>query len=391
MTAVSLCDFMEPDNGQSGTLPPDLPEGVPPLRAFYLYLSTSCNLRCRHCWITPSFVDGLPAAGDVIPVEALRDAVIEAKPLGLCHAKLTGGEPLLHPRFVEIVDMLTEAGLQMNMETNGTLMTAELARHLKEKTSLSFIAISLDGADAETHDRFRGVVGAYDAALRGLAHLTDAGYTNVQVIMSVHRGNLDQIDGLVRLVADRGAGSVKFNPVALAGRGTTMHERGETLDYEERMALAATVREELQRRFSIPLVCFHPPAQKSMRHLWDTCRQPVDCGVRHILGILGTGDIALCGIGRTVPELVYGQLGKNSIREIWLTHPTILELRRLLDDFRNFPGVCGRCIHAKTCRTGCVAMNYVDGRQLVWPDPLCQESERRGLFPPARKRKPGDP
>ncbi len=186
-------------------------------------------------------------------MEALRDAVIEAKPLGLCHAKLTGGEPLLHPRFVGIVDMLTAEGLQMNMETNGTLMTAELGRHLKEKTNVSFISISLDGADAKTHDRFRGVVGAYDAALRGLAHLTDAGYSNVQVIMSVHRGNLDQIDGLVRLVADRGAGSVKFNPVSFAGRGTTMHERGETLDYEERMALAAAVREELPETF------LHPP------------------------------------------------------------------------------------------------------------------------------------
>jgi radical SAM protein with 4Fe4S-binding SPASM domain len=111
--------------------------------------------------------------------------------------------------------------------------------------------------------------------------------------------------------------------------------------------------------------------------------------VRGILGFLGTGEIALCGIGRTIPELVYGRLGQDSIHDIWLHHPTILELRRLLDDVDNFPDICGQCALAKKCRTGCVAQNYVDGRQLVWPDALCAESKRRGLFPDTRRRKRG--
>jgi MoaA/NifB/PqqE/SkfB family radical SAM enzyme len=139
---------------------------------------------------------------------------------------------------MEVVDLLTAEGLSLYTETNGTLMTAEAARHLKDKTRLTFVSVSLDGADARTHDAFRGVDGAFDGALKGLSYLADAGFKNTQVIMSVHRGNRAQVDALVQLAAARGATSVKLNPVTRAGRGITMHERGEGLDFDEQMELA---------------------------------------------------------------------------------------------------------------------------------------------------------
>ena len=121
---LKLCDFAElapadeeertpraADGTSSGQVPMDLPQGVPPLQAFYLYMSTGCNLKCRHCWITPRFVDGKPDPGDVIDLADLRAAVAEAKPLGLRRAKLTGGEPMLHPHFMDVVDMLTAEGI----------------------------------------------------------------------------------------------------------------------------------------------------------------------------------------------------------------------------------------------------------------------------------------
>ncbi|MBU1747972.1 MAG: radical SAM protein, partial [Chloroflexi bacterium] len=350
---MTICDFDEQLTPEQPDRPPlDLPEGVPPLRAFYLYMSNSCNLACRHCWITPSYVDGKPDPGDVIDVEALRDAVREAKPMGLGSAKLTGGEPMLHPRFIEIVDLLSEEGLGLNMETNGTLLTAEVARYLKDETKLSFISVSIDGVDAETHDAFRGVHGAFDNVLRGLDHLVDAGYTNAQVIMCAHRGNRDQIEDVVRLAATHGAGSVKINPVTNSGRGTAMHERGEGLDFHERMALAHYVYDELRPRLReealpISLVLNTSLALMPIREMMRRGGRTGDCGVLGILGMLGNGDIVLCGIGRTIPDLVYGRLGEDSIRDIWLTHPTILELRRVLADEASYPGVCGECTLAK--------------------------------------------
>lgn len=386
---MTLCNFTESIQMEpTPAAPPDLPAGIPPLRAFYLYLSTGCNLACRHCWIVPHFVDGQPDPGDVINVEALRAAVREAKPLGLRTAKLTGGEPMLHPRFREIVDLLTAEGIRSNMETNGTLVTAEMARHLKEKSSLRFVSVSLDGPDAASHDGFRGVPGAFDAALRGLDHLVAAGFANVQVIMAVHRGNRRQIEAVVRLAEAHGAASVKFNPVTSAGRGAAMHERGESLGFDEILALPRYLYGELAPRLRPRLILNIPPALRPIRDLCRTGGGAGDCGVLGILGLLGTGDIALCGIGRTIPELVYGRLDRDGIRDLWLHHPSLHALREALADVAQFPGVCRECVHAGTCRTGCVAQNYVDRSRLVWPGALCAEADARGVFPATRRYRP---
>lgn len=373
----------EPIEAPAAGVAPDLPEGVPPLRSLYLYLSNSCNLACRHCWITPRFVDGRPSPGEVIDLDLLRRAVQEAKPLGLGGAKLTGGEPMLHPRFLELAEMLSAEDLDLTVETNATLLTAHLAWHLKERTRVRFVSVSLDGADAATHDGFRQVAGAWEAALRGLGYLVEAGYTNSQVIMSVHRGNVAQVEALVRLAAARGAASVKFNPVTSTGRGIGMHERGETLDYDEVLALAAQLR-QLRDQFDVSLILNLPLALRPIGELMDRRGRTGDCGVLGILGILGSGEVALCGIGRTVPELIYGRLGESSIRDIWLHHPRILELRRLLEDVAGYPGVCGGCVMARLCRTVCAANNYVHSGSLVWPDALCEEAAERGLFPASR-------
>jgi SynChlorMet cassette radical SAM/SPASM protein ScmF len=386
---MSLCDPAETATAPEAKATLDLPEGVPPLVSFYIYLSDSCNMRCRHCWIEPQFTKGRPDPGHFVDLDLLREAVREAKTLGLRSAKLTGGEPMLHPRFMEVADMLTAEGLGMNMETNGTLLTAEAARHLKDKTNVSFVSVSLDGADARTHDAFRCVPGAYDSALRGLSFLRDAGFKNTQVIMSVHHGNRDQIEAVSKVAAEHGAASLKLNPVTKTGRGTEMHEHGETLDFDEQMALARFVDFDLGPRAPIRIILNLPPALSSLRNLRRTSGNCGDCHVRGILGILGTNHYALCGIGATYPEFVYGKLGEDSVRDIWLSNPTILHLRQGLGDPDSFPGICARCVFARTCRTGCVANNYSVGGQLIAPNWMCAEAERRGLFPAARaQRKP---
>jgi SynChlorMet cassette radical SAM/SPASM protein ScmF len=391
---VTVCDPAIPEEEAlaegTGAVAPveelDLPEGVPPLRAFYLYLTAGCNLACRHCWIVPRYVDGAPDPGEVIDVDALRAAVAEARPMGLANCKLTGGEPTLHPRFREIVDLLTAEGLGLDMETNGTLLTAELARHLKDESNIGFISVSLDAPTAAEHDAFRGVPGAYDGALRGLGHLVEAGYDNVQLIMSVWRGNRDQVEAVVRLAEECGAASVKLNPVTATGRGISMQDRGESLDFDETLALARSVDEEVRPEAKVDVVLNLPPALVPASELWRTRGRVGDCGVERILGIVGTGDIALCGIGRTTPELNYGLLGVDSVRDIWLTHPTILGLRERLADKDGYPGICADCIHRSGCRTGCVANNFEHSGRLIWPNALCEEAERRGGFPATRRR-----
>jgi SynChlorMet cassette radical SAM/SPASM protein ScmF len=360
----------------------ELPDGVPPLTTFYLYLTAGCNLRCRHCWVAPSFVDGEPVPGEALEPELLQRAVTQARSLGLQSAKLTGGEPLLHPQFLEIVDYLTAEGIRTYMETNGTLLDAALARHLKENTSLWFVSVSLDGPTAAIHDPFRGVEGSFDAAVDGIRHLAAAGY-RPQIIMSPHRGNVEHVEDVVKLAVELGAGSVKFNPVTSTGRGVGMHKRNETLGAEEILELAHSVRGELQERTPIRLYLNTPPALYTVGELVRGGNEGM-CHVRHILGILGTGEMALCGIGQTIPELCFGNLRETSVEEVWLHHPVLLQLRRDLEG--PYPGLCGQCIHAGRCLTHCVAQNYQDTGRLVTPSWLCAEADTRGLFPTGRLR-----
>jgi SynChlorMet cassette radical SAM/SPASM protein ScmF len=361
----------------------DLPEGVPPLFTFYLYVTNGCNLACRHCWITPVFVNGRPSPGDCLDLDLLKLAVREGKTLGLSNAKLTGGEPVLHPRFVELVDYLSGENIRLTMETNATLIDADLARHLKNATTMWFVSTSLDSARPDVHDRFRGVPGSFHAALQGIGNLVQAGF-RPQVIMCPHRGNIHEVEDLVRLAVSLGAGSVKFNPVTPSGRGKAMEQQGETLHYDEILGLTRFVRGELQARTPIPLHISVPPALSSIQGILRAGSAGGECRVLNILGILGNGEMALCGIGRSIPELCFGRLGEDDLRSVWSRHPTLVKLRQDLNG--DFPGICGDCVHARRCLTMCVAMNYVLSGELIHPDYLCAEAERRGDFPPTRRR-----
>jgi SynChlorMet cassette radical SAM/SPASM protein ScmF len=385
---VTLCDTPEQSDTSAEIQSPDLPKGVPPLHSLYLYLTASCNLRCRHCWITPDF-SSRPEPLKAIDPKVLQDAVTEAKTLGLARVKLTGGEPMLHPQFKEILGTLTCEGLSMSLETNGTMLTKKTAHYLREETNVGFVSISIDSSVPGEHDAFRGVRGAFDAALSGLDNLVEAGYTTCQVIMSVHRGNRDRMEELARLAADHKAASVKFNPVGSIGRGIAMRERGETLDFKEYIDLSHWVNKELRPKVPIQVFMFLPQALTPLNQFWRMNGKSFNCSISTTLGILGTGEIALCGIGQAIPELVYGRLGENSIRDIWLSHPAILRLRRDLKDVRGYPGICGSCIHAKSCRTSCVANNYVYSGKLVFPQWLCNEADREGVFPQTRLRDMG--
>jgi len=380
MDAVDTCDGLGEEIKSSPVL--DLPPDVPALRMFYLYLSAGCNLHCRHCWITPTFVNGKPTPGECIDFDLLKAAVAEAKPMGLVAAKLTGGEPVLHPEFLQIADFLTTEGLDITMETNATLIDQAMATHLREKTKLTHVAVSLDSPDAEQHDRFRGKRGAFDDAVRGFGHLVSAGF-RPQIIMSVDRENVERIEALIELAISLGAGSVKFNPVMPSGRGIEIHRQGQGLGFDEQLALTHRIRGELQDRYPIHLSSMVPPAMVTVRELLRSGGDGAGCNVRHILGILGTGEMALCGIGRNLPELGFGMLGKDSLREVWTAHPTLSRMRQ--DMAGPFPGVCGDCLHAGRCLTHCLAHNYEATGKLVSVSPLCAEAERRGQFPPTRR------
>ena len=355
-----------------------LPDGIPSLTTYYFYLTHGCNLACRHCWLAPEFQKG-GGTGGHLDFGLIKQAVEQGIPLGLSNAKLTGGEPLLHPDFVKIIDYLSEKEISITIETNGTLLTKELAFYLKEHSSTWFVSVSIDGANAETHDSFRGVKGTFNKSCQAVEYLAEAGF-QPQVIMSIHTGNIDQIEDLVILSENLGAGSVKFNLIQTAGRGKLMAKRKEILEVQDLIETGEWVENSLQEKSSISLYYDWPAAFKNIHSLLK--RGVSTCGIFSILGVISDGHYALCGIGVHVPELVYGQIGTDNLEDIWVNHPTLVKLRNEVPV--QLEGICGKCILKNRCLGSCVAQNYFESGRLTGSHWFCQQAYENGLFPLTR-------
>jgi len=355
-----------------------LPEGVPPLTTFYMYITGGCNLACRHCWIAPTF-EQTGTTGDCLDYDLYKLAIKQAMPLGLTSIKFTGGEPLLHPEFVQMVDYATQKGLQSRLETNGTLISYDLARYLKESTSLSFVSVSLDGSTAATHEYIRNVKGCFEETRQGIYNLVKAGY-RPQIIMSLFPDNLDEIELLIHWATETGCSSIKFNLIQPSGRGAQM-KKNEKLSIEELVRLGNWIEKDLQKDISLPLLFCWPMAFHGIKRLLSGQGEP--CDIFHILGILSSGKLAMCGIGTQEKDLIYGKLGVDNVVDIWASHTGLQELREIIPE--HLEGICGQCIFKNRCLASCVAHNYYSEKSLTAPFWFCTQADKSGIFPLPRR------
>jgi SynChlorMet cassette radical SAM/SPASM protein ScmF len=351
-----------------------------PLNSIYFYLTHECNLACRHCWIAPKF-QNVQVAHEYLPMTLFLSVIQQALPLGLTSIKLTGGEPLLHPDILEILAIAQEHDLGVIVETNGTLVTPEFAQSLA-KCKKKFISVSLDGSDAETHEWVRGVPGSFDRSCEGVRILAKAGL-KPQIIMSLFRRNVDQIELLVRMAEEMGAESVKFNIIQSIGRGVHIHATSEALEIAEILKVGVWVMNSLSETCKIRLFFSVPPAFKALGAIFgDNGSGCGCCHIKHIIGVLGDGSFALCGIGEIIPEMIFGHAAKDPLESVWKTHPVITAIREGLP--RNFTGVCGKCVMKHFCLGSCLAQNYCTSHELWAPYWLCEQALASGLFPKTR-------
>jgi SynChlorMet cassette radical SAM/SPASM protein ScmF len=201
--------------------------------------------------------------------------------------------------------------------------------------------------------------------------------------MTIMRHNKEQMEPTVRLTEDMGGGSVKFNIVQPTARGEKLHESGETLSIEELVELGRWVETTLSVSTPLRIYYSHPMAFRPLGKMFgengDGCGV---CGIFGILGVLADGSYALCGIGETVPDLVFGHAATDSIEDIWTRTPILLELREGLPN--RLEGICGDCLMKGICLGSCVAQNYYSSKSIWAPSWFCEEAYDRGLLPETR-------
>jgi SynChlorMet cassette radical SAM/SPASM protein ScmF len=346
---------------------------APPLRCFYVYLTSGCNCACRHCWIVPEE----QAAPRFLAPDLLRRAIEQALPLGLQSLKWTGGEPTLHPAFPELLAMQREYRLTASLETNGLLIDGRLT-DLLQSCGVTGVSVSLDGATAATHDAIRGVQGGFVRTCRGIETLVAGGY-RPELILTLQRSNLEEIPAYLELAARLGAGAVKINLVQPILRGDDLQRQGETLAVAEILLLA---RQLAAAAAPLPVHLDVPWAFRPLGGLLSGAAGGV-CDLFHILGILPGGDYALCGIGIHQGELAFGPIMEGDLARLWREHPVLQALREGLPG--RLQGICGACLMKGACRGSCVAANYRASGDLFAAHWFCRAAEAAGLFPAGRR------
>ena len=128
----------------------------------------------------------------------------------------SGGEPLMRPDLTELLQYAVSRGMRAVISTNGTLITKEKADAF-QRIGLSYVGISLDGMQA-THDRFRGMPGAFRATMLGLRNCQEAGL-KVGVRFTINRHNVADIPAIFDLLEAEDIPRCCFYHLVYSGEG----------------------------------------------------------------------------------------------------------------------------------------------------------------------------
>lgn len=158
-------------------------------------LTYRCNNNCHHCWLWLS--ENSSEKRRELSFPDWRHIVDEARSQGCQSWMISGGEPMIHPDFTEIFDYLTSKAITYSLNTNGTLITPEIARLMKRKGSKM---IALYGADRNVHDMITRNPGSFDEMMKGISLLKDfgVGFTVQVVPMKDNWHQLDKMTGLAK-------------------------------------------------------------------------------------------------------------------------------------------------------------------------------------------------
>lgn len=193
-------------------------------------LTRTCNLSCAHCYISAIHADD-PSE---LTTNAAFGVVDQLAQYGVPVVLLSGGEPLVRRDLMDIARYAVSHGLRVGVSTNGTLITQEVARQLKE-AGVYYVGISIDGPQA-VNDKFRGSTGAYDRALQGVRCARALGL-RVSLRFTLTAYNHRYLGEVFDLVEQERIPRVCIYHLAYAGRGAQIRARASLSHQETRQAV----------------------------------------------------------------------------------------------------------------------------------------------------------
>ena len=319
-------------------------------------------------------------------LKLLTGILEQSRNLGMRSLKITGGEPLLYDSFMGLLEFLKKKGwgLFLYMETNGTMIDKKMAQALKQ-AGMKFVSVSIDGDNPDTHDKMRGIKGTFEKAIKAVESMVGQGMP-VQIIASVYRRNLGELENIAKIAEGLKAESVKANIITSMGRANFMDGNKELLSIEEMLELNKKIEGEYRKRFKLRFCSSLPVAFRSFKRMLE--EKTGFCRVKGLLGILATGKVSICGIGEEIAELILGDARKDSIKDIWQKNPVLWRIRN--DIPSKLEGICKACLFKNYCLGHCIAKNYYSTGKFTSPFWICQEAFEKQLFPRGRFFAPRD-
>ncbi|MGC9960500.1 MAG: mycofactocin radical SAM maturase [Acidimicrobiales bacterium] len=314
-------------------------------------LTYGCNLSCVHC---------LSSSGARDPEELTTGEAMgfvdELVAMQVFYVNIGGGEPTLRADFCELVDYAVNRRVGVKFSTNGTTMTPARARRYAAMDYLD-IQISVDGATPSTNDPVRGT-GTFDAAVRAMERLADAGFGSFKVSVVVTRHNAGELEQMLRLAEGFGA-ELRVTRLRPSGRGVvSWHELRPTA-------------EQLGRVHGFLVA--HPEVLTgdSFFHLGPLGEAPLAglnlCGAGRVVCLVDpVGDVYAC------PFVMHPEFRAGSIRQpggfaaVWRDNDLFRGLRQ-----PSTGGACNACGSFGACHGGCMAAKFYTGLPLDGPDPEC--------------------
>lgn len=325
----------------------------------------ACNLRCQHCYASA----GKPLDDELSTAEAL-DLIDRLADLGVIIVAFSGGEPLVRGDILQLASYARQRGIYVAVATNGTMLTRGRTTELRE-AGVEYLQISLDGADAETHDSFRGMPGCFDRTVEGIRNAVADGFF-VNISTTVTRHNLDQVPEIIDLSNELGANWFMAYNFIPAGRGKDIVRNDLTPEMREdllRMLYEKNKTSKCQLLSTAPQysrVALQQCSGGTMMVPTHFYNQTVDrgmlglaefiggCGAgRFYMAIRANGDIDPCVFfHRTV-----GNVRTDDLRAVWLGDRMFNALR----DRDALKDNCGHCDYRYFCG-GCRARanGYLD-------------------------------
>jgi radical SAM protein with 4Fe4S-binding SPASM domain len=181
-------------------------------RNVYLYITEACQLRCEHCYMGERLDRALK-----MPLPEIAETLATWRKMGGSKLTILGGEPTLHPNYVDAIRLGRQLGYEDVITTTNAQKPAVRKFRQLEPEDFAYVQVSLDGGSADTHDAVRGA-GTFDTALETAAELTGRGF-DTRIICTVNQANRGDALKLLDIADEIGVSLVKFHVFSTIGIG----------------------------------------------------------------------------------------------------------------------------------------------------------------------------